>query len=136
MLHFSLIHTILYPSNSQTNHKGFVVMIMMKRVLLLFAALLLLLMADAAMSNVVEKKGARKLAQGSGDRRIPKAGVFNDANEPELKKTDVAPDDVVANNIDNDDNEDDDVNLGYKNYGKGSDTETHRYFSSDKPYRP
>lgn len=90
-------------------------------------------MADAV---IVEKKGARKLAQGFSERRTPKAGVFNDANESDLENTDVAPDDVVANNNVNDDNEDDDANLGYKNYGKGSDTETHRYFSSDKPYRP
>lgn len=117
---------------------------MMKRVLLLFAALLLLLMADAAMHDVVDKKHTRKLAQGFGGGRIPETRVFyvenkphpdhiaDVANEPDPDHADVA-NDVGANKNNTDD---DDENLGYKNYGKGSDTETHRYFSSDKPYRP
>ena len=104
-------------------------MTMMKRTLLLFAVFLLLVFTDATMHNVVKKKDARKLAQ-SFSGQIPKTGVFGGVKYSE--DADVAQADVGMNN-----NEDeDDENLGYKNYGKGSDTETHRYFSSEKPYRP
>ena len=88
------------------------------------------------MHGVVEKKHARKLARSFGGQTTPE--VIGGANEhgPEDVDVVVVVADVVTN-IDNNNNvDDDDENLGYKNYGKGSDTETHRYFSSDKPYEP
>ncbi|KAG6575119.1 hypothetical protein SDJN03_25758, partial [Cucurbita argyrosperma subsp. sororia] len=110
---------------------------MMKKVLVLLVVSLLLVMGDAAMHGVVEKKHARKLARSLGGQTTPETEVFSGVYEHGPEDVEVVVVADVVTNIDNNNNvDDDDENLGYKNYGKGSDTETHRYFSSDKPYEP